>query len=1400
MSRKTKKRMAALVVAVALVTCIGVAAVWGRSAQQSARASRAFERGTAAYEAKDFETALNEFSTYIARHRDDADTMYKFADCRRRVEQANGRHFVSAAMLAREAASLQPDDPRPLELLLELYARVGYSNELYDTGARLLEIDPGHRLALEAVVLASTQLDDTSLAQSHLDAWTARHPTDVEVLVLAEELMSFGASPEAAITRVTDLCARFPDDPRPLLLLAALHARQGDIDATNQSLQAAADMTAPNVDTMIVVANFLDRMIAFAMLEDTERQGISTEQYLNAHASGAFSNATTAYTIIRSWKRGANPDLGAVADIDLTTLTTGLVGWLAFVAHMEGVGGGPLLAELRERDAESWKSLIMAMAELDAGSLPEARESLRIAMAEDPSQYAIHFVLARLEIELGDWRSAVARLEAISESDADPLWVHPAVARARTLLQNRQFDEARWAAESAAAFLSTSGQVSMELYLIWTDAVLDLPSAPEIRAERLRTARTQLESVVDEMPAFAPALVRLSKIHAALNDEPALIATLDQLIAQGSALSATELTELWARIHQTHPLAGDQLLDLARDRFADHPSTVFARAVKLFNDGDPSMADQMLMDAIESATNDPLPYLRVAARYFDVRQPDRAREICRIIVEEHPTVTSGQIEVLGLRTSWQEEPLIRQAIGNLRRIAGDGSASWRIAEARALLAFSDEESADEDAAQVAEVLRPILLSQPGNPIARVLAAKADLVLEDRDAALRNLSIATDSNTQDSQLFLQLIEVLQDAGRSEEAARRLTTLLEHTSLSVDARRDRARLLARQGMWDEAIIDYEHVAETGLEADLLRLAELYSLTNRRAEAARIFDELISNEATSSKALRSASDFILTDDPERSLALLERAIAVDPALDGARVRALFYERVGHVDEARALLVTRTREQASSDAWRDLVQFYVRQNEFELASIAVTDGLVSHEDDPMLLAFKGYLKDDEGLQADALAEFLLQLSSENDSPVLRAISQALEDSGDLDRFTKRLEAIVAEFPRSFEAWTVLIGAHRKNGDAEEAINTARAAMRAIPGDPRPARMTVELLMSAGRPAAALGAAQEWHDRSLGDRFLSRMALATIHSRLGDATAALAILEPMSQTIVDRADKFPGDLQLLAGSLAAAGRVEEAHELMWPRAQADLPWLARFVTVASVIPASHASLRRQWFEEAAEYAFDDPEALRIVFGTWHAPAYAEQNTEDLARLADLGNRVLEINEPNAALCGMVASCHSALGNTDEAIRLYRAAIEIDDTDPNVLNNLAYLIYSVSRDSGSRRQLAEASARARLATEISESMTIEPEIRREYYDTLGLILLELADAPSALKVFEAGIAIANSAHLQLGRARSLLAMEDTSGALAALNDAERIALLEDRPTSFLDGIRSLRDSIESELP
>src|SRR4051794_19551426 len=96
---KTVRRLLIIMLACGALVAAGIAIVNHNNRVKAQAIIAAGAEGMKAFKEGDYATALTRLSTYVAKHKDDPETLYAYAISRARVESISGRHITEAIML-----------------------------------------------------------------------------------------------------------------------------------------------------------------------------------------------------------------------------------------------------------------------------------------------------------------------------------------------------------------------------------------------------------------------------------------------------------------------------------------------------------------------------------------------------------------------------------------------------------------------------------------------------------------------------------------------------------------------------------------------------------------------------------------------------------------------------------------------------------------------------------------------------------------------------------------------------------------------------------------------------------------------------------------------------------------------------------------------------------------------------------------------------------------------------------------------------------------------------------------------------------------------------------------------------------------------------------------------------
>ncbi|HVX67704.1 MAG TPA: tetratricopeptide repeat protein [Bryobacteraceae bacterium] len=584
-----------------------------------------------------------------------------------------------------------------------------------------------------------------------------------------------------------------------------------------------------------------------------------------------------------------------------------------------------------------------------------------------------------------------------------------------------------------------------------------------------------------------------------------------------------------------------------------------------------------------------------------------------------------------------------------------------------------------------EKLNQILSRHPGEPAALQMRAQAELASGNLDDAEKTLSQLPGGGRQGDagRLRALLLMARKDFAGAEAL---LKQEAQSRPDSVPAAIALGRLYRILGRAEDAGTQFRRVLrahDTEPQA-LLELAAMRIEAGRRNEARPYFEKLgaLPQPRYKLALVRFLAETGRHAEAMEKLEQLYRDFPRDRAVRTTLVRS--YVAQGRGSEARQIL-DRALEASRSDA-DALVQ---------RAGLHLKEGRLRQANDDLMNLLRNRPESAEGHY------LLAQVYRERGLPALE--KQELYEALRLEK---------ALLPARIELAQLLL----RGKAAREALELMNAA-------PEAQKNAVAAVVERNWVLLALGergAAREGIDRALAGTETADLSLQDGLLKLaeGHPSAARARLEPALR-------RWPDDVRFL-DALAATFRLEnkeaQALELVRSYARAK-PGSAVLQEYAGQYLASSGDVA------GARAAFRTAVAAG---GKWKPAA-----TIELARLAaregdsasarELLAGVLASDSGNAAARRMLAMVEQSAGNSSQALAQYQRLVEMDDHDPVVLNNFAWLL------SEHARQLDLALKYAQRARELASESA--PAID----DTLGRIYYQKGLYRTAIEHFENGL-------------------------------------------------------------
>ncbi len=1366
MSKRAKKRFILLIALVGLVTggFFAARSIRQRAVEKQIAESR--EQGLNLFENELYEQALKKLSYYVSKRKDDGEVLLVFAECRLKVPAPNDKHIREGAGLLREAAAKLPDNPEPLLRLIELYVQLGFLTERLDICDRLLEMDPGNETALIAKIATLAALGGRlNDAIESSDLLIETYPDKASAHKWRLILWARRGDEDSALVDYSKLQAdAHSDNPEFQLLYAESLARAGSVEEAQDVVRAISEMTSDNASEWL--ANLVDLFDRLGLADEADAM------LINRLATADTNDETTTVMIERAWKRGEYDQARGYLpadDSDLDSLNDVHLAWVAFFAQSadtlaENHPAFLLLQQRSSEDARSWVSILQAKDSIIRGEWIIARNGLTEVVKTNTNQSVALFLLGQVNMRLGELDHAIAMFEAAS--NLDPVWPIAHQTLAQAYLDAGRLNEARSSAEQALAAKPAASQLV-------TVANVYIQLLENGRGDPLleNAVISVLRQLLDRLPDDPSLLAITARAYLASGQYDTAMPMIRRLIDESLAPETSFLLDLIDTCRLLGIAEEGPLLALGGQDNQNNTRILLRLAERSGQQGRVDEGKSLLKDAIQTTVNtaEKLEREIALATYLDHFDDPEALSAFQDVIARHPESAIAIRSMLDSKAAWNSEEVLDPAITRLQELTGDGSSSWRIYKSRLLLTF---DSTTSNASQVIQLLSPVVRQNPADTRAQALVAEARLIQGNRDDAIEVLSIAVDANLTQVSMYPRLIKLLKQDGRSAEAEQRL---LEFSNRPIPPSqilviRERAVLLAENGLWDQAIREIKPFAETGSTIDETMLAEFYRRSGQLDKALAAYEKAVSNsEVTDGVIVSAASFFARSGQFQKGLDLLEGLPESPNSLIKQLTIAAYIERAGQFDKAEDYLAELIKQKNTAEAWSGMVRFLVRRGADRLpdAAMVIEDGLNALPNDPSLLSMRNYIAALEGgdLTDDVIDQMNLAAKGSVEDLAFQKLLAAEQfrraNPNDKAGFLAKLNEAVDKHPSVFGGWFLLITEYTNQNMGSEAVSAAIKASQALPASAEAAELTAETLIRYRQYEQALSYAQRWRDASLDQPFKPEMTIAFVEWRLGRDAAALQRAEQWKSQILQTRDVSPHFLELLASLLAKSGRHDEAHELLWDVATSEPAWARAYVNIAENIPDIDAA--RQWLVQSESFTNTTTETHAVLVMEYYKLAYRDESNEAFQKIIDIASTRYEEENFPASMVFMIGAAYQQLEQFGEAERMFRYGLQRSPDDAIGMINLAFLLHKQNDVGGDAEELA------RKAIEIGERFRFASSVQANFFDTLGLILNDKQNHDDAMKTFNRAYGLdPQNASIRLGIIETNLALGQLESATTEL--------------------------------
>jgi len=746
-------------------------------------------------------------------------------------------------------------------------------------------------------------------------------------------------------------------------------------------------------------------------------------------------------------------------------------------------------------------------------------------------------------------------------------------------------------------------------------------------------------------------------------------------------------------------------------------------------------------------------------------------------------------------------------IADLRRIEGETGLRWRLCQARQWLsgtAWSDKSR------EATALLTYCIDADPRWP-APVLAL-GELYERVGDQANAEATYVSGlAKTDDDAVANRLLELFRRQRRFNDGYALIQQMERRLGERV-ARSKRLALALDEGKFDTAMAELQlrTSGEKAAPGDLLALATVtYAAKHDVDQAMRLLDQAAKAGADAVAVARVRVQILVNADrKDDALAILNTLVEESPSVDAYLARGSYLQYLKQTDAAEKDF-RRLAEASKDDKGPAMLGEFLAQNDRMDDAIDVWEkGLAAFPNSTMLkrgLAKAHFVRSKPG-DAERVKSLLQDLakSDPNDIEILQLrVMDGMRTGSDesLDAARRAIHRAVLAKGGNAATYRDLVARAMALGDLESARTLAAKGLQISPGDSILLIQQAEMAAAQGDEATARSlvrsvlaadpkSVRAWEiDVSLAmraqDREYLKKAAATLETlqraapdeeawpnlradalmASGDPAAAIEELSAFRQTKAGRT------------SLSAALHAEALHRMRddWPAARAVLG------EAVAIAPDDIAVRRISLLHLAHEKKFDDIVALcekppadpaKAAELLIVAAPLLNESPPHRSRALEFARRAVELqprDTPTQLTLGLLAYSQ---GDVQLAEKAYRAALKLDPTQPDALNNLAWIL------AHDRNQNDEA---WRLARQAVDQRPTDPELR----DTLAFTLKRLGRASEAADEYRACIKLSQPGSPTRAKAMAQLALlsraaKDTQALAAYASELQSIAGHPDR--------------------
>jgi len=1283
------------------------------------RAQRGLQRGLAAFEKKQWDSAAVHLGNYLAAIQPKQDTaiLLKYAEAQMNRRPLS-RSFIEQALRAYHQILRLEENDEVRRRLIEFYVRTDPA-EAQRLAEAFLERQDNPEIACYAAQ-AVMQRGQFAAARQRLEQVLEKHPDCLQAYLLLAQLAQQDAE-SAGKTSMEWLTAGVnanPNEPAAYLYRAQYILQNRQAEEAAADIQKAESLPLQTRQQRMQMASVY---LAAGRLEETRRllESLQAEE----------SNDLSIWLLWAQWavRLGSEEEMIRVAQEGMATLQPDPYDFLTtaaelFIQARQWEQAESIIRQMTERKEEPELILylqgILAQAKGDWPAAVSIWRKLSSASAGPDASIR----LAQALMEIGDPLAAIQHLRTVLLRFPDHTQAHALLAR--WCLKEGRLSEA---AEHIQQALRKQPD-NLEYRKIWLTVRFRQVQESGQSSEREKIAQ-ELRSVAQEEPSLLLEQLGLWIETGQLNEAET---ELEQLKKQeGPTLKLRILECELLRAKGQSEQARQMLEELCRE----YPNSlepvqkwvVFTIQNKEYEKA-AAFLNALPLDSFSKEQQKTLNTWRAEVLFLQGRTQEGA-EILSALARQFPSEISIRRRLLDWTRRTEEIERLQRWIEEIKSIEGEQGRQWRYEQARLLY---ERGEIHRDYSQIVSLLSTVLRSYPDDIDSRILLASVHESAGNLTLAVQEYQNALARDMDNLELVVPAVAAMYRAQEYKAAEAVLQEAARRGLRDPRLSRLEVQRLIQQGKFGPATEILREMIEKSPDDQNLKLslALMYLYQNQLDEAELCIHQLQETETFSLPVIAARVELALRrNNPQGAVQICDEAIAEHPEPRLYALRAMTRMQIGRMEEAEEDVRTLLKESKSSrENYLLAADLFVSLNRIQAAVETMDKAVREFPEDSVVLrkAVLVYAREPQRRKTvSALLEKSLS-ADPKDPPLLLLKAQMLlaeNTASSAEEGEALLNQLLNEYPRLEAGWATLADWYLRNGQTGRAMDCLLRGLEFFPESKTLLLLKARLEGIRGGHLA-LPTLQDLYQRFPNDERIAAQYAETLlrAKRFQDAESVL-------QERLNRSKSPDTSFRVLYLILLyQSGRPEQASQLFdqeMKEGKDPLPVFQKWA--ALLVQDKQWSLLRDLFERYS----DQIPSLPDTAARFCLQMGVDSDSKGRQTASECLQTLLTRYPKHPQLMLALAKLYHYWQQYGTAEQIYRDLLMqenlLDDADRTaVMNNLAWILFHQNRQPQEALQWA------------NKGLTIQPK-NADLLDTRGEIYFQLGDYVKAREDFESAL-------------------------------------------------------------